>query len=683
MIARPFSASTRAVRSHGPVIDLLDARVPSWDRSQARILFEQQWIRNAAFFAGKQHFTMMGNQLVDVPLAEHEIRSKVNLIKPAVLRAVAKVINMQSKMGVAPSNPTPRAREIARTSERVREHQDNVVDYQAEKAHAALWACVTGTSFLWNQWDPSKGDLDRFYWVDKADRTVIPAAALAPEERARRDREGLFDDLAPGEVTCEATGPFTVYVDASAKRKLEHAKWIVDARYVDRALIAELFNVNEGDIPSDDGSSAALRYEEALAYMTTGVSGLGGVGSMPQIEFENRTWLRTMFERPSRAHKKGRYVVAAGSKVLRDMDNPYAGDRTGVLHLPVVKLAWIEMLNRFWGLSLVDDLTSPQFRYNESRSRMFELERVAGRPPIFVPKGSGIPVGEMAIKTGSVYEYTPQWGPPVFMAPAQLPPEVVQNAMTSAKEIRELSTGSELDGARMPGSLRSGSAVDAMQRDRDQVLDLTMQGVLRVDRDCGRQRLQLGHMFYDAPRLLRYRGPNGQWSVEQFKGADLSNDIQIFGEPGELETVQQRRSTLMEAVQIGALVPATNPQHAQIVLKALRFNTGEEAIDDFLMHEQAQEAEIREMLGNPAAFMEEPYPVMPWEDHAAHKRVLARYFHQDEWKTLTPELKSVLATHWQMHDQQEQAAIAQMLALQEQAKGAPAAKGQASQPSRQ
>lgn len=684
MIAKVHSASTNAVRRSGQAgdtIDLLDKRVPHWDRSQLRVYFEQQWVRNCAFFGGKQHFSMFGNQLVDVPPEEHEIRFKANLIKPAVLKAVSKIINVQGRMGVAPAGPASREREIARRSDIVAGHIRTQVDYQAEKAMAYLWSANCGTSFLWNTWDPSKGDADRFYWYSEQDKQVIPASSMHPEERARRDREQMFDDLPQGEVSCEASGPFSVYVDRATKDKLEHAAWIIDARYVDRSWVAETFNVNLTDIPEDNATATAMRYEEALAYMSTGLQGTNGFGVLPQIEFHDKTWLRRMWQRPSRAYPKGRYVVAAGDMILRDEQNPYVGDRTGILHLPCVKVVWCPAPGRFWGHALVDDLTSPQFRHNESRSRMLEVERIGGRPVTFVPRNSGIPTGELVLKSGAVYEYNHLAGAPVFMPPPVLPVEVYRNAEMCKADVRESVSGGA-DGSKMPASLRSGEAVNAMLREQDVVLDLTMQASLRVDRDAGRQHLALAQLFVSMERMARFRGQNGQYGVLQFKGADLSNDVRIYGEPGQLETAAQSRAAIMDAVQIGALVPAQNPQHAQIVFKALKFGSAEEAIDDLTMHEERQEAEIRDMLANPAAFMQNPYPVMPYEDHTAHTRALVRFFHQDDFFQLDPATKSVLVAHWQLHAdaiaQQQQA----LLQMQEQTKGTPTSPGHASQPSR-
>lgn len=677
---RQSQSKLRLVRRGGSAIELLDKRVPHWDRNFQRVLFEEQWIKNCAYFAGKQHFALIGNQLVEVPPGEHEIRYKVNYIKPAVLRSVAKILNLQGRFAVAPKNGSPRAREIARTSDAVFSHQREVTDYNYEKMMAYIMAAVCGTSFLRTLWDPEKGEPDRFYWFDKKTKFVIPPEMLTGEERALRDREQMYDEFAPGEISCEAVMSFQVYPDLASRGKIEHCRHITTASYVDRKMIAEVFNVDEEDLDVAGATQAAARYDEALAYMTTGMNGsMMGIAT-PISELDDRTWFRQSWERPSKQYPFGRYIAAAGEMLLIDDTNPYAGDKSKCLHLPFEKVDWIPALNRFWSLALVDDLTSPQFRHNESRARMFEFERIHGRSAIFVPKGSGIPPGELSIKQGQVIEFNPMKGMIQFAPTPQLPSEVFQNAQSCKREISDLSTGSEVDGKSLPAQLRSGEAVEQMRQERDIILSVTSQGALRVDHGIGRKFLALGQMFYDTKRLATYRGPNGQWGILQFTSADLSNDLKIIGEPGTIETVSQQRSAVLDAVQMGALVPAQNPQHAQIVVKALRFNTSEEAIDDILMHEQRQEREIRDILQNVEQYRGIPYPIMPFEDHAAHKRVIERFAHTDDWQFLTKEQQAALLTHWTLHDQAEQAKLAQLVALQESARGAPGAKGQASQP---
>jgi hypothetical protein len=235
----------------------------------------------------------------------------------------------------------------------------------------------------------------------------------------------------------------------------------------------------------------------------------------------------------------------------------------------------------------------------------------------------------------------------------------------------------------MPAQMRSGIALSTMLKDKDLVNSLTQRNSLIVDRNVGRCVLTIAKLFFEDTRINQMRGDSGLWAVKQFRAADINNDLRILGEPGEMETRDESDARLLDFINAGALQPATNPQHSQIVLKALKYHTAEEALKEFTQHEELQEAEIRRMLAQPQKYMDKPYPVMEWENHETHMRVLERLFNNlEEWEAIDPDTKAVIAVHWKMHKNFVQAEQQQQLEMLQAAKGAPGVKGQASQAAR-
>lgn len=664
-------------------LEIFRKRLPYKQSTSDRIALEEGAIRELGFFAGKQHAALLGNQLVDVPPREHEIRYKANFVKPAVLRAVAKLMELAPKAAVAPPDGvgSARAREISRISEGVLRHIVEASNQRHEMFMVWLWAAINGTAFLKNVFDPEGGDPERFYWVSPEDKTVVPDQYLSAEDKRQRDAALLFDDLATGEVSCEACSLFQIYPDNHSRRGLDKCRWIFQVQYLDREFIAEKFGVDPDDIKTEPASGRMQRWEESLALMSTGTTTRFYNGIQSERERKDRAWFGQMWERRSKAYPKGRYVAIAGETVLRDNNNPYVGDPRGWCEIPFVKVDWTPMPGRFWGLSLVNDLMNPQFRYNESRSRMAEFERIHGRAAIFVPTGSGITPGMMTIQNGAVYEYNPAGGGKPEAAPApQLPPEVAQNAATARSEIGQLSAQSDIEGSKMPGQLRSGQAWAAMQHEQDITLTVTTEGLLRAHRDCGRQSLAMAKMFYDAPRIAKYRGPSGDWAIMQFQSADLSTDVHILGEPGEIETTYAHDRRILEMAQALPNLFA-DPKMQAGMLKALRFHTEAELVDDVLQHEAQQEEEMRRMIANFKAYLDQPFPVLPFEDDTAHKRVLLRTFtNLEEMDRLNNDQKAVLMAHWTMHDNQERGKQMQQLQMLQATQGTPGAPGKASQP---
>jgi len=662
-------------------LDLINKRIPRRGSTSSRLLFEQSWIRDLFMFGGKHHIAIVGNQIHEIPPLENEVRYKANFIKPAVIRAVTKIMNIQGRFGVAPDGSSLKALNASRMSEQVFQHLRTQTGYQREKMYALLWAACCGTSFLKNVYDPHRGDNQRFFWMGEQDRRVMPSEFLSPQEQQRKSQLGWFDDYPVGDVSCEAVSPLQIYEDPMSKGKLEHCRYIFQQQWLPKDWVSERFGIDGNDLQVDTYNHAAARFEDALALMNTSIT--GQYFTMPSEEREGRERVRLlqMWERPSRAFPKGRYVVLAGDTVIRDLPNPYVADQTGVCHLPFVKLDWFSMPGRFWGLSLVSDLVNPQFRYNESRARHAEFEKIFGRPITLMPKGSGLAKDGMELRAGGVYEYNAANGNPMFVPQPTLPPEVLANAQNALGELRSLSAQSDIDAARLPGQLRSGLALNTIQKERDIVLDHTTMNSLESDAACGKQFLALAKLFYTSERLVAMRGSNGEWAVKAFQAADIRNDVRVIGEPGEYETSEQFQNRLIEFIQTGVLQPATNSQDKQMLLKALKFHTTEEIMTDYTQHEERQEEEIRRMALNPKAYADKPYPVLPFEDDAAHMRVLERFMNNlDEFDKLDPMAQSVIKMHWEMHNQQQsmkQANALQMMAAQ---RGAPGQKGVASQP---
>jgi hypothetical protein len=322
---------------------------------------------------------------------------------------------------------------------------------------------------------------------------------------------------------------------------------------------------------------------------------------------------------------------------------------------------------------------SPQFRYNASRSRIAEFEHVHGRPPIYVPKDCGIAPGMLTVLPGATYEYNAAQGKPEAGPAPQLPQAVMENASMARGEIAQLSSQSDIEGSKMPGQLRSGQAWSAMQHEQDITLTITTEGLLRAYRDVGRQFLTLAKLFYTGARVAKYRGPSGQWAIVQFQSADLSVDVRILGEPGEIESTYAQDRRVMEYVQAGVL-NTQDPKIQTAVLKALRFHTQDELVDDALMHEAQQEEEARRMIANFRLYAIQPYPVLPYEDDDAHMRVLVRQFtNLEEWDKLNSFQQAVLLAHYKLHADQQQKKQMQQIQMLQATQGVASAPGQASQ----
>lgn len=644
---------------------------------------EEGWLRNMAYFVGKQHFIQEGARLREpIDLAEHEVLYKSNLIKGAVARNVAKILSIRGAYSVAPASTSQEDVRLAELSDRVLEHQKFVTRYRHVKMLAYHWACICGVCYLKTYWDQDAGDADRLY---KRDGRLVPGVVLSPEERAAKDAAGEYEDSPTGEVRTEIVSPFSLTHDWDARDAgIEGCMWIGESSFQAKERVAERFGVDPSSLATDESGTGPSYFEEQIAFMSSGIGGTGFAMPTPSASRGTRTRVVELWHRPTRRYKRGIHIVHAGGRLLINDENPYAGDRSGAMHLPYTMVPWQPVPGRFWPAGLVEDLTSPQFQYNHARATMVEFQNIFGSPPIFVTSASGIPTGRYTTEPGAIYQVdTPTVSDQIMPGPQpQFPSEVAANGEHCLRDLQMLSTMADPE-MTLPGQIRSGAGIRAVQEERDKPLQIPAEASLAVDVDVGRKLLALGRMFYGEERVLRYYGDGGEWITERFSGADLNNDIRVLSEPGSLiSSKAAERAEVLDMVEAGVLDPINNPDDRRAVLKALEWGIADEATREKLQDELQQEGEIARMIRNPAQYMQEPYPVMPWEDHAAHKRVLERLFRTAEFDQLDPATQSVLAAHHQMHAQAEEEAMRRQLEMMESLKGAPGEKGKASQPRR-
>lgn len=648
-----------------------------------RVNQEEQWLKNSAFFNGKQHFYIEGGQIFDAVATtpEHEVLYKFNICRMSVLRAVAKILNVHPDFRCAPETDSIRDREIAEVSEKVFSHLREKTDFERVLTISSMWAAICGSSFIKVWWDAQSGEPDRFYWDDKRNKRVVPTVMLDDAQRKQKDLDGVFQDLPPGDIALSVISPFGMYHDwTSRDASIKGCQWMIERHYMDINVVADRYGVEPSDLQPDAGSQGLLNYEEAIAFMSSGINSSPFNWTSPVDKQRTRCTHVDMWERPSSEFKKGRRVVLAGGKLLVDGANPNIADKTGMAHIPFIKQDWTHSPGRFWGGSLLEDLTSPQFNMNASRGKLLEFMRVFGCPVTYIGDKSGLDPQNQTIEPGSVQVVSEMSAMKIQHGPMpQLSPEVAGIGNICESDANKIASQFSEE-SKMPGQMRSGQAIALMSEQRDMALSVTTAEALRVTRDVGRTMISLAQLYYTEKRTMRYLGDQNEFEVRHFTGADLNNDIRIFGTPSVGDTLQSRKAEFMDLVQAGAIQPAMNPTHARMMAKVFKYGTDDEAINTILAAEKNQEYEIEQMIADPLKYGDQGYAVMPWEQHSVEADVCIRFMYSQTFKHLDPRTKSVITDHWQKHDAELKKQRMQEMQMQAMMAGTPAKRGQPSAP---
>lgn len=662
---------------------MIDSRMGRYALRVERYTLEEQWLKNIAYWSGKQHIYIINGQLYDATkdLPEHRVIYRANFTRGALLRAAAKVVQSTATMRAIPPNASMRSRSIAEMSEKVVEHQRHVTGYDERlRLLATLWAGSCGSGFFKMFWDAKAGEFERYY-IDKtkAGTPAVDPHMLSHQRLKQLTDDGAYQDYFQGEVSLAVESPFATFWDWSARDAgIDQAHWMASRHWMDIDRVAEIWNVDPDDLSADSDSTGFYNYEEAIAFMSSATAFPFNYGT-PEDKRGTRCEVVDMWERPSRDYPRGRRVVLGGGMLLCDGDNPHMGDRSKKLHLPYVKQDWVPHMGRFIGASLVEDLTNLQYNLNESAARVVEFLRVFGSPPTFVGSSSGINPEEMTIEPGGIYVVN-EMSKGVTHGPVpQLPPGVVEANQMCRSDLLAAASNSDVDGSKLPGQMRSGDAVQRMNDERYVTLSITASMCNVAAREVCERLLALGQINYVEDRFVRFLGDSNQFDVRAFTGADLTNELMIVGDFGEIDRQVRVRTQVMDAAQMGAIQPQTNPTHARLVMKVLQSGSAEELIDSVLAAMKHQEREIQRMAATPDRWPE-GYPVSPLEDHAAELEVCLRYMYSAEFESLPDAAKGSITAHATMHQRYLKAAQFEQMQMLEMAKGAPGQKGTASQP---
>lgn len=664
-------------------LDLLKKRIGTYGLRVERYTQEELWLKNMAYFSGKQHFYIVNGQIFDATkdLPEHRIVYKVNLTRTFLMRAATKVDSGSPEMRAVPPGASMRERAIAETSEKVVEHQRELTQFDARHRFIGQqWAGICGSAFYKVYWNDQLGDPERYYFDlgPTGKRQYIDPAMLSPAQIQSFDQGHKYKDFYPGDVSLGVESPFGVFWDWSARDGgVDDCLWMASRHYVDIDTVAEAWNVDPNDLTPDADTDGFYNYEEAIAFMNS--SNLYPINfGIPEEKRGRRCQYVDMWQRPTRAYPHGRRIVYAGKRILYNGKNPHAGDPSKKSHLPWVKHDWAPHPGRFMGSSLVEDLTNPQYNLNEASARVLEFLRVFGAPPTFVWKGSGMNPDKMTIDPGAIYTLNDNSRPPVFAPAPQLPAAVFQATEMTSAHMSQVASSADEQG-KLPGQLRSGPALEAADEQRFMPLTATAKCAAIAIREVCMKMLAIGKLKYDTPRLLRYIGDGDQWVVRYFQASDLTHELVIVSDPGQMTSRSSTKAMLMDAVQAGALQPQTNPEHAQLITRALGMGSPSEALNTITQAIRSQEREIQEMIAEPDKWKTGGYPIADYEDHNAEYRTCVRFMYSAEFRELPPSTQAIIAAHAHMHQQalQQAAMQAMQAAAQAQAAGTAAGSGKA------
>lgn len=613
-----------------------------WEnRMSYKYVLERQWYMAIAWYLGLQNMVWADSvkRLTEQEAPSWRVRMVVNHLQAMVRTIGAKLHKANPEWDVLPASTDPSDAQKAYVANQVLTSNWERMLMGEKMMETLLWTLVNGNAFIKHTWNPDAGE-----------PMYIPTAAAPGGDEP--GSSGVETDIDPdmlGETDAEVVSGFEMIVDPRAV-KFRDAAWCMHSKIVDVQDILDMYP--KADIRPEDATYdfSFMQFKEHLktlvargnTYSRGGAASGSGTTSAIAI---HELWIRP--RRNSKYLKKGRFVVMANNKIIKNVAFPY-------LHgeLPFAHFVEIAVPGRLWGTCTLEQMMPLQANYNRTRSQLVEIRNTLGNPRLLIPKGAGISAASITNRPGEQIHYNPGFKPEMLDAP-QVPAYIANMLETDKLDMEDLSGIHEVSRAQAPGQIRSGRGVLALVEQDETRLGTVVKYFESGSARLGRQNLAVSAQFVTERRIIRIIGAQDELLVTGYRGSDLIgaqsglNNISYFdvrvktiaGMPHSRAAQQE----LLDGLLNRKVLDPANPKDKRLVLQLLSIGAAQNNVDKSRMHRSRQLVEIEKIIGG------EPLPPLQWHEHEIHLEVLDEFRNSSRYDTLDDNIKVVFEQHAQGH----------------------------------
>ena len=611
---------------------LVAAITTHWqERERWKRPYEKTWYVNHAALVG-QHYLVWNDYTRNFDTPHRTPSHRVRLVIPFMLqywrRTVARLTAHAPTMLVVPETADEIGAQEARSNQRVLDAELSRLDYSQIRRDGTGWAIESGNVIYHVRWNPHAGPA----LTDPATGQPVLDESGAPLHR--------------GDIEIDIGNPFEFDADPKASC-VKEAEWVM--RNVIRSLdwIQEHYPERGAWVKAEPvyAHSYYLKRVRAMA----GLYGNIGEGSTAQESDEsakNSAVVHEYWEKASRKHPQGRFVVVAGGVVLHNGPNPYKAMLDAGFPFPFVHTGEIKVPGRFWYMAMIEQAFPLNRNYNKARSQEVENRTLHGRPKILVPKVCRIRLGSFDPEPGEKIEYTqgPRGERPEIMYPQSTTQATQVETAHTKDDLAEVLSAHEASRGIMPSANAPAEALRLLQTADETVLGLTEANFRTADEAIAKMILALAGQFWTEQRLVRIVGAGG--GVESYKigGGELGkpHDVRMVPMSSMWRDPERQRATVAQLIELQILNPQ---QNRDIILKALDLASLEDVFADDRLDEVWAARENELMEGGT-----QPVP-RDFENHGIHIKVHDRYRKSDRYRGLAPEWQALVDQHVATHKQ--------------------------------
>lgn len=669
-------------------LEYVRARVDDSGRSPERLQLEQAWLDAVSFFSGVQDYVRDRiGRVRPRQRKPQEVTYSHNVIKPLVLRNVARVLKLNVEFEVVPATSAIEDEIAADVGRRYFRSRLQSPEYRQARLQLQLWKAICGVAFTKSIWDPRAGDPARVYYRKKFEVVPggktsrrIPAVDVSEDERRDLERKGLYKDIPPGAPILEVRSPFGIHWDFRARDGgLADAEWVCErvlmrveeaqARWPEKArqiAKARRFEFKAG----------GLYYLEMVARMA---GGLEGFLSPATTDYERGDLLvvEEFWEAPRpKNDMKGRLIQVVGDVIVEDGDSPLAA--AGIPH-PFIDWRWFPSPGMLAGTGIPHEAMQAQRAYNEDASRIREQVRLNSNPRTIIEKSSGVKAEDFSVRPNNVIEVNRGSRYPVQLEPPRVSMDLRAELDKREQEMMRAAAISDVDLGAAPGQVRGSLGIQGLLEASQEMVDPVIEAEHVSMQRLGQYELRLAGAFMDDGRLVRLAGEDGQRDAFYFRGADLRSnyDLLITSQPGQRDSTLARLADIDFLIERGVINPQ-DPQDKAFVMRTLRYRGARDDFSEELKEETNERVLIQRIVTDPSFAPE----VNEWDIPEARLRAINAFRRRmDTWSTIPDGAKASINARAQAYETRIVEAQAAALQMQAQLAGTPGTKGTPSAPS--
>lgn len=540
----------------------------------ARLPYEQRWLINLSFLAGKQYvfYNQTAQQLQAIRVPKGRLRVVDNKIMPRYAKQVSRMIRTRPRVSVIPASNAEEDIKAARLGDKVLKNFQRNAQMTKKKRKLASWIYATGNAFIGDRWDANAGPVQ----LD-ADGKAVYA----------------------GDVALDVYSPFEIIVPELGLGDVEinDLPWIGKIRYRNLYYFQKYYKKTVS--------------AEARPIPFAWTSSALGLGFAQASSKEDGAIEKEIYMKPNSDYPNGLHIIGANGQVLLKEDYPF-----DEYHLEQFKD--FEVPGVFWGMATTEAAIWLQKIHNRTLSDIAEFNRSMARGKWLIPRKSKMET-KMDDSMGQHIYYNPVMGAkPEMLTLKGLPATYTLALEIVANGLMELYNQHEVTQGTNKSDIRSGEMVQLLLEQDDhgnapthaifeESYEAVMKRVLR--------RIKKG---YTNERIIAIDKENGEYDLVSFKGADLKNssDVLVTKESSIPESKVTRQARIRENYRDGLYGNPQDERTRERVLQMLE--EVPEGYQDIFKesHQDRQVAKKENMILLSGKLKD--FPVNSYDNHQIH-----------------------------------------------------------------